>query len=250
MPRQERQTCESGIYHVMLRGINHQQIFFDTGDGRLFLCALRECLEISDFLVHAWCLMGNHIHLLLQQGDTPLSDIMKSIEIRFVARYNKKHERSGHLFQDRFLSEPITDDRYFLAVLRYILQNPVKAGLVQAPEAYRWSSYKACFGAPDGITSTGLLRQFIDDDNALREFLNEDNGDEFLEMVPKESQDDQSILELLLKTAKCSDVFAFNRLSREVRKGALCEALSGGASIRQLARLTGLSKSAIGRMIK
>lgn len=85
--------------------------------------------------------MGNHVHLLLREGKEPLSQIFKRLGVRYVYWYNWKYKRTGHLFQDRFKSEPVEDDTYFLAVLRYIYQNPVKAGLCEKPEEYQWSSY-------------------------------------------------------------------------------------------------------------
>ena len=119
-----RKISQSGIYHVMLRGINQQQIFESSEDYEKFIQMIEICKTISKFKIFAYCLMGNHIHLLIKQESEPLEQIFKRMGGRFVYWYNTKYQRSGHLFQDRFKSEPVEDDRYFLTVLRYIHQNP------------------------------------------------------------------------------------------------------------------------------
>ena len=128
MPRAARKKSETGVYHVMLRGIDRQVIFLDDEDCEKYLQCITDCQQISGFKLHAYCLMGNHLHLLIQEGKEPLEQIFKRIGVRHVYWFNWKYKRSGHLFQDRFKSEPVQDDAYFLTVLRYIYQNPVKAG--------------------------------------------------------------------------------------------------------------------------
>ena len=98
MARTARKLCESNIYHVMLRAVNRQQIFLDEEDREFFLHILVQCREISQFSVYAYCLMGNHVHLLLQTGEEPLPQVMKRIGTRFVVWYNAKYSRTGHLF--------------------------------------------------------------------------------------------------------------------------------------------------------
>ena len=124
MPRNARKQSKSGIFHVMLRGINRQVIFQDDEDCEKYLQCLVECQKLSGFQLYAYCLMGNHVHLLLEEKKEPLSQIFKRLGVRYVYWYNWKYKRTGHLFQDRFKSEPVEDDSYFLAVLRYIFQNP------------------------------------------------------------------------------------------------------------------------------
>ncbi len=147
MPRQAREKCESQIYHVMLRGVNRQQIFEDEEDSVCFLDILAECKQISEFELYAYCLMGNHVHLLLKVQNEPLEQIMKRITTRYVYWFNAKYERSGHLFQDRFRSEPVENEQYLLTVLRYIHQNPVKSGICHAVADYEYSSYREYVGA-------------------------------------------------------------------------------------------------------
>ena len=113
----------------MLRGINQQQIFEEAEDCDKFLDVMRDCKEICQYDVYAYCIMGNHIHLLIKEGTETLEQVFKRICGRFVYWYNIKYRRVGHLFQDRFKSEPVDSNEYLLTVVRYIHQNPIKAGL-------------------------------------------------------------------------------------------------------------------------
>ena len=141
MPRQARKLSESGIYHAMLRGINQQNIFDEEADYHVFLQALHEAKDFCNIELYAYCLMGNHVHLLLRTRDNDLETFFKKLAGKYVYWYNVKYQRVGHLFQDRFKSEPVESDSYFLTVLRYIHQNPVKAGLCKKIEQYPYSSY-------------------------------------------------------------------------------------------------------------
>ena len=141
MPRTARKKSNTGIYHVMLSGINQQRIFEDDEDNEKFLLTLSDCKKAGGFELYGYCLMGNHVHLLIKVAKEELEQIFRRIEARYVYWYNWKYKRSGHLFQDRYKSEPVEDDRYFVSVLRYIHQNPVKAKLCKKPEEYKWSSY-------------------------------------------------------------------------------------------------------------
>ena len=113
----------------MLRGTNKQLIFVESSEYARFLAVLGEVKSLSGFKLFAYCLMENHLHLLMKEGAEPLSQVFKRIGARYVYWFNLKYERCGHLFQDRFRSEPVETDEYFLMALVYIYQNPVKAGL-------------------------------------------------------------------------------------------------------------------------
>ena len=119
-----RKQSSTGIYHVMLRGVNRQQIFLDKEDCTYFLESLYVCKQISRFKLYAYCLMGNHVHLLINAKEEPVDMIMRRLGSKYVYWYNSKYERIGHLFQNRFKSEPVETDTYFLTVLRYIHMNP------------------------------------------------------------------------------------------------------------------------------
>ena len=129
MPRAARKKSSTGIYHVMLRGINGQPVFLDDEDNEKYLQTLKECKALSEFELYGYCLMGNHAHLLLKEGKEDLALVFKRMGARYVFWYNWKYRRYGHLFQDRYKSEAAESDSYFTTVLKYIHQNPKKAGL-------------------------------------------------------------------------------------------------------------------------
>ena len=150
MPRIGRIHSGTGIYHVMLRGINRQDVFEDAEDYWTFIRILSAVQSrLSDDLstrvctchIYAYCLMPNHIHLLLCEKEWKLGEVMKSVAASYVLYYNKKYGRIGHLFQDRYKSEPCNDSGYFITLFRYIHQNPVKAGLVRMARDYEYSSW-------------------------------------------------------------------------------------------------------------
>ena len=120
---------ETGIYHVMLHGINQQQIYEEAEDYWKFVEILNNCQAVSGFKLYAYCLMNNHAHILLKTEQESLEQIFKRIGGRYVYWYNTKYRRNGHLFQDRFKSEPVENNEYFLTALRYIHQNPIKSGI-------------------------------------------------------------------------------------------------------------------------
>lgn len=141
MARTARVKSETRTYHVMLRGKAGQAIFLDEEDYRRFLDLLEAKGAGQDFLLYAYCLMGNHVHLLLREEATELSQIMNRINVAYAYYFNHKYGRTGPLFQDRFKSEAIEDDTHFLTVIRHIHRIPEKAGMVDKAEQYPWSSY-------------------------------------------------------------------------------------------------------------
>ncbi|MBP3360654.1 MAG: transposase [Clostridia bacterium] len=239
MPRQARKKSESGIYHIMLRGINKQKIFRDKQDYWRFLETLGKYKAESGYTIYAYCLMKNHAHILLKTGKEDLSMILKRISGSYVYWYNLKYGRVGHLFQDRFRSEPVDDDTYFLTVLRYIHQNPVKAGFAEAPEGYAYSSYWDYINKNDDLVDISFAASILGDMD-FAEFHNEANNDECLDCEKKSRITDKegmSVLKRILKTRNVNDIVNFEENEKQelIRKMK-----SAGMSIRQISRLTGL----------
>jgi len=141
MCRQKRILSSSQIYHIMLRGNSGRDIFLDDEDRQKFLYTLTNKKKDNEFILYAYCLMDNHMHLVLKEKKDNISHIMKRINTVYAIYFNKKYQQSGHLFQDRFKSEVIESEPYLLAAIRYIHNNPLKAKLVKLPEDYKWSSY-------------------------------------------------------------------------------------------------------------
>lgn len=153
MPRRAREKSKSGIYHIILRGANRQEIFHDDEDNLRFTETLERFKKVSNMMIYGWCLMGNHVHLLLGQGKEELSVTIKRIGVSYSWYYNWKYKSTGHLFQDRYRSESVENDEYFLIVIRYIHQNPVKAGIVNKVTDWKWSSCRGYYGEKDYLSS-------------------------------------------------------------------------------------------------
>ncbi len=152
-----------GLYHLVSRGNERREIFVDDGDRRRFLATLRSVVERLNVLCHAYCLMGNHYHLLLETPDANLSLAARQLNGVYAQSFNQRHRRVGHLFQGRFTSRLVEKETYLLVVSRYIVLNPVRAGLVRSPADWRWSSYRAHAGyvePPSFLTVDWLLTHF------------------------------------------------------------------------------------------
>lgn len=176
MPRTMRVLGTTGIYHIMLRGNERKNIFLGNEEKQRFLKSIAIKQKDIDFSVYCYCVMDNHVHILLDTKGNDLSVIMKAIAVRYASFYNAKHQRVGHVFQDRFKSEAIEDERYLMAVIRYIHNNPVKAGIVFKVEDYPWSSY-SCYIKPkpgkDDLVDTEFVLGIISQDikMAIEEFI-------------------------------------------------------------------------------
>lgn len=247
MPRGARIKSESGIYHVMIRGINKQDIFEDDEDRVRFLGTLEHYKNECGFNLYAYCLMGNHIHLLIKENDVEIGIIMKRIGTSFVFWYNWKYKRFGHLFQDRYKSEAVEDDSYFLTVIRYIHQNPLKAGINDNIADYRWSSYSDYFWNK-GITDTDFALQIFDDKNESKaaalfeEFNAVVNDDICLEYEEKYRIDDDEAREIIKRVSRIMNINEIQSLGYERRNEIIKELKEKeGLSIRQICRLTGIS---------
>ncbi len=129
--RKPRIHVNGGVYHVMIRGNNRQKIFNEPNDDDIFLWCIETTIARYDARVHAYCLMPNHVHLVVETGRESISKIMQLITGRYAQIFNKKYSRKGHLYQERFKSIMINNDRYFLTVIRYIHQNPLRAKLIK-----------------------------------------------------------------------------------------------------------------------
>ncbi|PCI51137.1 MAG: transposase [Moraxellaceae bacterium] len=146
MARKPRLHLSGGLYHVMLRGNGGQDIFFDDEDRYHLYFLLQQGLDRYDHRIHAFCCMPNHIHLVIQVAEEPLSKIIQNLSFRYTRWINKKQSRSGHLFQGRYKAILVDADSYLLELIRYVHLNPVRAGLVKKPKDYIWSGHRAYLG--------------------------------------------------------------------------------------------------------
>lgn len=174
MPRTARKISSTGIYHIMIRGNNRSAIFVDTEDNKKFLDIVDKIKTETKFELYAYCLMGNHAHFLVKENETSIGIVMKKICGIYGGWFNYRHYRVGHLFQDRFKSECVETETYFITVLKYILNNPVKANLVKEAREYKWSSYHEYIGN-NSITDTELFLNMLDENHmkARKHFIQE-----------------------------------------------------------------------------
>lgn len=148
MPRTARAKGEFSTYHIVQRGNERKDIFIYDDDKKMFLDILLKMKNKYNFKLEAYCIMDNHVHLLINDNGNDISKIVKSINISYAYYFNKKYKRVGHLFQDRFKSELVKDENYLMTLSAYIHNNPIKAGMVKLPEQYKWSSYN-CYISKD-----------------------------------------------------------------------------------------------------
>jgi len=249
MPRSARQKSSSGIYHVVLRGINKQTIFEDDADRQYFLERLITYKETSRYEVYAYCLMSNHIHLLLKEGDEDLNIVFRRIGASYVYRYNKKYNRVCHLFQDRYRSEQVETDEYLLTAMRYIHQNPTKAGIIKEIHEFPWSSYKEYTNEPVICDTEFVFSLFSKDaGEALHlwtAFNQATNSDRCLEYDSGERVNDLEAEQIIKAIANVEIIADVKALERHKRSEVIKLLKKRGLSIRQIERLTGLSFAVI-----
>ena len=246
MSRRARQKSSLGLYHVMMRGADRRILFADDEDNLGFLLSLKRAKQAGGFKLYAYCLMGNHVHLLVKEEKEPLEIVIKRLGVSYVYHYNEKYDLLGHLFQDRYRSEPIETMAYFMDVLRYICQNPVKAGLIRNPLDYRWlgcAGVKDEFGLTDDIGSYTILNG-----KELLSFVKADCEEEHLDESFRRRMTDQEAIKKMCSACGCQFVQEIGGWPKARRDEAVGKALKAGLSIRQICRLTGISKAVVERI--
>ena len=234
-------------YHIMARGVGRCLIFEDDTDREGFLGLLKRAVGTGHVKLHAWCLMDNHYHLLAE-GDLPaISKQMRHLNSTHALSFNERHERAGHLFQGRYKSEPIESDEYFLTVLRYIHQNPLREGLVPSCD-YQWSSFVGYMSEPR-ICCNNYARSLLGDDEAflsLHEELGYDRLPLDIDSETRGASSNRIVLQAraALPDVHLEDIAGMNRARRDDFLRQLKEA---HLSVRQIERLTGIARSVVAR---
>ena len=241
-------TCgESGIYHVVSRGVGQQIIFETDADKRRYLTTLQSLMDDSSGSLLAWCLMENHVHLLVSQQLDELSSTMRRLNSGYALYFNLVHDRCGHLFQGRFRSEPVDTDEYLMTVIRYIHQNPWKAGMTTSCH-YEWSSFglyasgRVPSGADAVMGAFGSLDAFL-------AFHNQENfAASCIDVAPRRPRvDDDAALEIALGLFGDAGLGELKTLPKEKRDASLARMKEDGLTVRQIQRLTGVSLGVISK---
>ena len=261
MPRPPRIPSPTGIYHVMLRGINRRKIFLDDLDFMKMEKILRQLTHPKTksgeemppvCKIFAYCLMTNHIHLLIAETDKSISEVIKSLGVSYVSYFNKRRERTGTLFEGRFRSEPVCDIQYFTTLINYIHYNPVKAGLTTQPGWYKWSSWHE-YELPDEMLKYSICEQNLPFKSLTREelkaiVLKNEEPTSFISHVEKKKYSDEEaealLRSLLPNNQKDADLKKLPKVDK-ITLAAKCK--DYGIKAYQIRNLIGLSESTIYR---
>ncbi len=157
MPRAPRVHHPDAIYHVISRGVLKQDIYRSDEDRHVFMSVLARTIREHGLSIFAYCLMGNHFHILLAVADTPLGIAMHKLLTSYSLYFNRTHERVGHVFESRYKAIPCEDLKYLIRLVAYIHLNPVRAGIVSDPSEWRWSSHAALFDDNSSLLSLSRL---------------------------------------------------------------------------------------------
>jgi putative transposase len=254
MPRKARDKSQSGVYHIIFRGANKQEIFHDDEDNLRFIETLEKYKKVSDMKVYTWCLMGNHVHLLLGQGKEELSLTMKRIGVSYAWYYNCKYKSTGHLFQDRYRSEKVETDGYLMTVVRYIHQNPVKAGLAKNNSSWKWSSCQEYYSKktyPEGLLDCELVLGMFSENKeaAIKKFIEYNELSTEIECLDENMQrkitDGEAKIEIFkaIPTIELANVKCLPKAQRDeiITKIKTIQ----GISQRQIARILGVAPNLI-----
>lgn len=263
MPRKAREMSETGIYHVLLRGIDNREIFENNEDKQKFINIMLKKRDVSDFNLYAFCVMDNHVHLAVKEDQGILSSCIKGISIGYVSYFNKKYGKSGPLFYDRFKSEAIGDEAQLLAVIRFIHNNPVKAGIEKEPCGYEWSSAGSYISEP---VNTCKSENFKNDVNEILSLFSQNRKDAVSAFVKFTKSDEVDIFcdydvldrdlemmrnkylanEVIKRSGIGDDAFASNR--EALRSVILKLRNEHNISLRQIAEILKLNRGLVQRL--
>ena len=247
MPYVRRQQCESNLYHVIIRGEGRMLIFEDGLDREAFLDLLRRQRAECSVEVIAWCLMGNHAHLLLRAELANISAFMERVERPYARHFNNRHDHVGHLFQGRFKSIPIVGDPQLLETVRYIHRNPVEGGLTESCE-YEWSSYGEYLGQ-SGICSTSLALEMLGGQREFERFHASGCNHERLSSrsLAERRLSDAETRQILSDLLSERGLTALPGDDKILRDNVLAGMKARGASVRQIERVTGIGRNIVAR---
>jgi len=242
-----RSYSNSKIYHIILKGIDNQDIFYEDQDRRVFLKKLALTKKEYDNKIYAYCLMDNHIHLVIRIEKEFLSKAIQSLMIRYVQYFNRKYKRIGTLVQSRFKSRNVENQRYFLEVCRYVHRNPENAGMAKT-ENYQWSSYQEYLGKAKIIDKNVLLHYL---DNDINEFIKYtakndvyENLNELAEYEIISKLTDTEVSNIILK------IFDIKELSEIPYYFKKLDEIELKESIAKMKKIKGTNKTQIARIIR
>jgi len=246
MPRTRRQESSTGYYHVVMRG-NKKSWIFKKDEYKHEILEILKGYETDGMLeLAAWCIMDNHVHLVVKTELDQLSLAMKKLNIKFAMRYNLKENTSGHVFQDRFKSQAIESDEYLLQVIRYVHNNPVKAGIVEKAKDYKWSSYGTYLEEyfVGGKGQMQLIMGFFKNDiKEFAEFHDIKDDNEYLEIKEDRQKHREEKVQHII--SECCNKYGLSEVHQIRSHKILMNEL-----ILELVDKSGMSYRAIARLLK
>jgi REP element-mobilizing transposase RayT len=244
MARNARVYSDFGYMHVITKGNSNQILFEEEKDYSFYLRLLEKYSTEMEIKVVAYCLMDNHVHLLLYDPEHQIPFLMKKIGVAYSGYFNKKYERTGHLFQGRYHSVCVENELALRTVFRYIMQNPKKAGICSV-EDYLWSSYSK-YGDPTSFVDTSILVDLIGDWDAYRYIVGTDVNDYWPEHELKKRDDEWANM-ILKRVLHVSNGMILQQYDKASRDKAIRTLKQKGLSIRQIERITGINRGVVQR---
>lgn len=256
MPRTARELNEKQIYHIIIRGINKQNIFLEDIDRKTYLKYLKSVKEKIDFEIYAYCLMDNHIHLLIKDSRDSISKIIQSSLVKYSKYFNKKYDRVGHLFQNRFVNQNVKDDGYLLRVQKYIHQNPEIVGICKTNK-YKWSSFKE-YICEENLCNTKIIlnlfnENFSEAKDLFKNYTLKNKRkiqiDYDLEGIKRVcDQDAIKIMKNLCRIDNLIEISQFNKKEQKecIKKIKECKVISAV----QISRIIGINRKTVERALK
>lgn len=243
MPRCARNLKDSGLYHIMIRGVNKDIIFKDEDDRRLFLRLMYYYKKKFKCKIHAYCLMDNHVHILFEDKSMFISEFMRDVTSHYASEYNKKYKRVGHLYQERFKSEVVYSEDYLLRLVKYIHRNPEKAGICKTDE-YKWSSYKEYLYKPFIIEKEYILSKFDENEKIairkFKEYVLNNKDDKIDDLYFLNKLTDEQAVELIKYVTKITNILDIRNYEKEKRID----------TIEQILKIKNLNDNQIARILK
>ena len=244
MSRAARSYSQSGVYHIVFRGVNQQNIFEESADYEKLKETIRNVKNDMDFEIYAYCFMGNHVHIVLKERQAQdISLIMKRILTKYARWYNIKYGRSGALIANRYKSVPVEIDEYFLQLIRYVHQNPIKANIVTEIEKYNYSSYQEYLTEAD-ITDVDFVYSMISKNEFIK--YHQEMGDISFRVTDSRRKTDDEVYLYIKKQYGIENPKDISKMNKTERDRVLAD-LKGKFSVRQLQRLTAVSRGVIAK---
>lgn len=244
MPRKARIVSETAYYHVISRGNNKQIIFESDNDYRHFIEIVFQYSKKWKVKIPAYCLMNNHIHLLIYDPETNISNFMKGVNQKYAQYFNNKYGRIGTLFQDRYKSLAITDKQYLQTVFMYIIQNPARAKICST-KRYKWNSYKE-YSKKNSNIDEKSWKPIIGDIENINYLISQKDGE--ILFFSKDPINNFQIRETLKHNFGIANPYAIQRMDIDFQKNAIRYLKHMGLKIKDISRITGISKNIVARI--